>query len=517
MRSHFLPRKTAKQRRGAIALALASSLLTQPGLLFPRLGGTAQAQLTAFCKLPASAIAQKDAARQAALAGDPTATAQYRQLLEADAQRLRQCRTQTWPQTQAIWLRLYPCDLQPGVLDDVMDRIVNLGYNRVYVEVFYDGQVLLPSTDNPTVWPSVIRNGAAAKADILAQAIQKAHERGLKLYAWLFSMNFGYSYGQRADRQQVLARNGQGQTSLYVANNGALAIDFSQQEVDKVFIDPYSLQAKQDYNRLVQAILQRQPDGMLFDYIRYPRQTGAASVATKVSDLWIYSSGAQQALIQRGLNNKGLNLIQRYLAKGYITAYDVATLDRRYPQEREPLWQGRKPPMSLSNQLLPAAIRLPRLQQELWLLSAAHAFQGVVDFLTAAILPVQQRRIPAGAVFFPDGNRQVGRGFDSRMQPWDRFPGSIEWHPMSYAVCGNTGCIASQVQKVLRAAPPGTQVSPVLAGVWGHALQNSRPSLEAQMAALRQFAPQIKSVSHFAYSWQEDPNAARDRRSCRLH
>ena len=516
MRSHFLSRKIVKQRRGAIALALASSLLAQPGVLFPWLGGVAQAQLTAFCKLPTSTIAQKDAARQAAFAGDQIATVQYQQLVQADAQRLRQCRSQTWPQTQAIWLRLYPCDLQPGVLDDVMDRIVNQGYNQVYVEVFYDGQVLLPSTDNPTVWPSVIRNGEAAKADLLAQAIQKAHERGLKLYAWMFSMNFGYSYGQRADRQQALARNGRGQSSLYVANNGGLAIDFSQQEVDKVFIDPYNLQAKQDYNRLVQAVLQRQPDGVLFDYIRYPRQTGAASVTDKVSDLWIYASGAQQALIQRGLNNKGVNLIQRFLQKGYISTYDIAALDRQYPQEREPLWQGRNPPLSLSKQLLPAAIRQPRLQQELWLLSAAHAFQGVVDFLTAAVLPVQQRGIPAGAVFFPDGNRRVGRGFDSRMQPWDRFPSSIEWHPMSYAVCGNTSCIASQVQEVLRAAPSGTQVSPVLAGVWGRALQNSRPSLEAQMAALRQFAPQIRSVSHFAYSWQEDPTSARNRRSCRL-
>jgi hypothetical protein len=35
------------------------------------------------------------------------------------------------------------------------------------------------------------------------------------------------------------------------------------------------------------------------------------------------------------------------------------------------------------------------------------------------------------------------------------------------------------------------------------------------MQALRQIAPQINSVSHFAYSWQ-DPIFDRDRKFCQL-
>lgn len=54
-----------------------------------------------------------------------------------------------------------------------MDRIVNRGYNQVYLEVFYDGQVLLPATANPTAWPSVIRTPGAENIDILATAIKK--------------------------------------------------------------------------------------------------------------------------------------------------------------------------------------------------------------------------------------------------------------------------------------------------------------------------------------------------------
>ncbi|HEY9847221.1 MAG TPA: family 10 glycosylhydrolase, partial [Candidatus Caenarcaniphilales bacterium] len=449
------------------------------------------AQAQTACHLSSSAIAEQSALRRAMVAGDNTAQKRYRTLLANNAENLRRCREKTWPQVQAIWLRLYPCDLRPGALDELLDRIVARGYNRVYVEVFADGQVLLPAADNPTVWPSVVRTPTAAKSDLLADAIQKGHERGLKIYAWLFSMNFGYSYGQRAERQSVIARNGQGQTSLYVAGNGGPDIEASDQEVDKIFIDPYNPLAKQDYNRLLQEVLARKPDGVLFDYIRYPRQTGAASVAGKVQDLWIYGQAAQQALLQRATNQKGLNLIQRFLSRGYITAGDVTALDQLYPTEGEPLWQGRYVPTLVSNQpLLPAPIRQARLQQELWLLTAAHAFQGVLDFLTAAADPVRQQNRPAGVVFFSDGNRRIGQGFDSRMQPWDRFPRSLEWHPMAYGICGSPRCIVAQVQTILSKAPSGTQVSPVLAGVWGRAI-GERPSLEDQMAALQRTAPQI--------------------------
>jgi len=393
------------------------------------------AALNRFCQTTEQAAAEKEALLKATIKGDQKAEAQYRQQISQAAAQLRQCRTQNWPQTQAIWLRLYACDLKPGVLESLMDRIVNKGYNQVYVEVFYDGQVLLPSSDNPTAWPSVIQN---SQADLLAQAIQKGRDRGLQVYAWMYSMNFGYSYGQRADRQQTLARNGKGQTSLTVANNTNAGIDlFISGESDKAFIDPYNAQARQDYVRLLQEVLERKPDGVLFDYIRYPKQSGAASVLNKPKDLWIYGPAALQAFYGRAQNSKGRELIRRFAAQGYITAGDVAAVDRLYPQEREPLWQGRVPPSSPGNRPLPpAAHRQPRLQQELWLLAVAHTYQGVVDFLANAAYPVLRQGIPAGAVFFPEANRRIGAGFDSRLQPWTSFPTScsgIRWPTASAA------------------------------------------------------------------------------------
>lgn len=506
-------KKTIVAGRRAIAAVIAGSLISANFGVKPTL-----AQTNAYCQFSAAAMQEKESLRQSALKGDRDAQNRYQELLDRHAQQLQQCRSKTWPQNQSIWLRLYPCDLQPGMLDKIMDRIVDRGYNKVYIEVFADGQVLLPAAANATAWPSVIRTPGTERVDLLAQAIQKGHQRGLKVYAWMFMMNFGYSYGQRSDRQSVLARNGKGETSLYFVDNES-----------QVFIDPYNIQAKRDYYKLVNEVVRRRPDGVLFDYVRYPRGLGANSVITKVQDLWIYGDAARQALLKRANNSKGLDLIARYARKGSISVADVSAVDSQYPQESEPMWQGRTLPTptpsptlvdaqspsskSTSVPVLSAAQKQPRLQWELWQLSVAHAIQGVLDFLAVAAWPVQRQGIKAGAVFFPDANQTIGQGYDSRLQPWHRFPPSLEWHAMSYANCGNTKCITALVQRVVQQAPANVQIVPAIAGVWGKTISN-RPSLEAQMQAIRQTTPQINSVSHFAFSWQE-PQLDSERKSCR--
>ncbi|MDZ7960125.1 MAG: family 10 glycosylhydrolase [Aulosira sp. DedQUE10] len=460
----------------------------------------AQAQVGGYCHLSPTAAQAKENLRLLALKGNEDAQKRYQQILKQNAKELQECRNRTWPQTQAIWLRLYPCDIQPGILDKTMDRIVNRGYNQVYLEVFYDGQVLLPAASNPTIWPSVIRTPGSQKVDLLTTAINKGRQRGLKIYAWMYTVNFGYSYAQRPNREGAIARNGKGQTSLYVVDNGT-----------QVFIDPYNLQAKRDYYQMVQQVLRHRPDGLLFDYIRYPRQAGSDSIATKVTDLWLFSAATQEALFRRAQNNKGLDLIRRFLSKGYITTGDITEVDQLYPQEGEPLWQGRTSPGQKS--LLNPINRQPLLQWDLWQLAVAHAMQGILDFVALASHPAQQQGIPSGVVFFPEANQTLGQGYDSRLQPWDRFPSSLQWHPMAYGNCGDVSCIVTQVQRVLSMAKPGTQVIPALAGKWGGSISN-RPSLEAQMQALHQSTPQIKGVSHFAYSWQY-PEHDSDRKFCR--
>ena len=458
----------------------------------------ASAVTNRFCQLTSEQVQKKEQLLQSALQNNSQAQQEYQSLIQEHRQILTQCRQRTWPQEQAIWLRLYPCDVSPGSIDYVLDRIVNLGYNRVNLEVFYNSQVLLPPADNPTPWLPIVRSPGGDNIDLLKQTIQKGHERGLRVYAWMFSMNFGYNYAQRGDRQDALARNGTGKDSLTFVS------DYSQ-----AFIDPYNRQAQQDYYRLVQAILQRKPDGVLFDYIRYPRGAGNQSLVSNVRDLWIYSPASLQTLYNRATNQKGKALIDSYIRKGKITYADLMKVDKLYPSEGEPNWQGRQLPKTK----LSARDRFLRLQTDLWFFTVAHAAQGVIDFLAFSASPVQQQQLPAGAVFFPDANRLVGNsGFDSRLQAWDKFPKNLEWHPMAYSVCNGTSCIIDEISQVLQVASEKTQVIPALAGVWGDEYRD-HPRLEVQMDAVRKSLPQLNSVSHFAYSWQE-PEIDRQRKFC---
>lgn len=466
------------------------------------LNGGKAISLNEYCQLTPDEIARKDNLRQDSLKGNSQARKAYETLVAENAARLRDCRARHWLQEQGIWLRLYSCDVRPGSIESALDRIVAKGYNTVYVDVFGDGQVLLPPNDNPTVWDSVIKAKGSENVDLLAKVIQEGHKRGLKVYAWLFSLNYGYVYAQRSDRQDVLARNGKGQDSTTFVHDQSQA-----------FVDPYNETARGDYYTLLQAILKRRPDGVLFDYIRYPRGTGTESAVTKVKDLWIYSPASRQALVNRGSNNKGKFIIDRYITRGFFTANDLAEADKLYPDEGSPLWQGRFPP---ENEMkIPFQTRLGRLQQELWFLAVAHAAQGVIDYLAYFSSIVERQGIPAGAVFFPDGNQLVGAsGFDSRLQAWDSFSPGLEWHPMSYAVCSDANCVVNQIKRVVESSGQETRVIPALAGLWGQSY-NNRPSLEAQMEAIRMGVPKVSSISHFAFSWQE-PELDKERRFCKM-
>ena len=461
----------------------------------------AQAATGNYCHFSEDAIAQKENLLQTALKGNNQAQQNYQAIIQQHALQLQQCRSQTWPREQAIWLRLYPCDVRSGSVEAVLDRIVNRGYNTVYVEVFADSQVLLPPADNPTPWDTVVRTPGAENIDLLAQTIQKGRQRGLKVYAWLFTLNFGYAYAQRGDRQAILARNGKGEDSTTFVHDESQA-----------FIDPYNPQAQRDYFSLLQAVLKRRPDGVLFDYVRYPRGTGTQSVVGKVKDLWIYSPASRQALYERGLNNQGRELIQRYVTKGYITLNDVKEVAQLYPNDGTPLWQGRVPPETEATDSL--EVRYQRLKTDIWYLVVAHAAQGVINFVSLATAIVERYGIPAGAVFFPDGNQLVGeKGFDSRLQAWDKFPPSLEFHPMAYGLCQDASCIVKQVERVIKMSPDQVKITPAIAGLWGKT-QDNRPTLETQISAIRSKFPQLQSLSHFAFSWQE-PTFDQNRRFCR--
>ncbi len=457
------------------------------------------------CDVSTSEILRKHELRKSALLVNPNdqnVKAQYQGIVQKHKTELQACRDRTMPQTEATWLRLYPNDAKAGVLEDVFDKVANRGYNQVFIEVFYDGRVLLPVADNPTPWRSVMEEAVnagevPANYDLWQQAIKLGRERGIKVYGWSFTMNFGYGYSEIKGRSGAVALNGNGENSIantnfdrkLVANGKAFYED--AYEADHLFADPYSPIAKADLTSVVKALMQRNPDGMVFDYVRYPTNS-TGTLIDNVKQLWIHGQSSRTALLNSIDNKNVRELMALYLQNGYLTAEHVVQTEKRLAET------AKVKPTNIKNPAETAAIA----EGLLWNIATNHAYQGVLNFVTAISAPLKQNNIPIGTVFFPNGNRNESGKFEARMQPWDRFPAYMERHPMTYALCNDGQCVADQVAEVVRQSPPETLVCPVLAGTWGQGF-DGHPSFEKQMQAIRAKEPKINCFSHFVYAWME--------------
>ena len=457
------------------------------------------------CDVSTTEILRKHELRKSALVINPSnsqAQTQYQAIIQKHKSDLQACRDRLAPKTQATWIRLYPNDAKSGVLEDVFDKVANRGYNQVFIEVFYDGRILLPVADNPTPWRSVMEESVKAGEvpadyDLWKKAIAIGKERGIKVYGWSFAMNFGYGYSEIKGRSAALALNGNGENSIantnfdrqQVANGKAFYED--AYEADHLFVDPYSAIAKADLTSAVKALMQRQPDGMVFDYVRYPTNSTTALI-DNVKQLWIHGQSSRSALLSSIDNPNVRELMALYLKTGDITADDVVQTEKKLTDT------SKVKPTNIKNARETAAIA----EGLLWNIATNHAYQGVINFVTTVSAPLKQNNIPIGTVFFPNGNLNESGKFEARMQPWDRFPTYMERHPMTYALCNDGKCVADQVSEVVRQSSPETLVCPILAGTWGQGF-DGHPSFEKQMQAIRATEPKINCFSHFVYAWME--------------
>ncbi|MCX5934706.1 MAG: hypothetical protein NTU99_07975, partial [Pseudanabaena sp. LacPavin_0818_WC45_MAG_42_6] len=299
------------------------------------------------CDMSTAEILRKHELRKSALVISPRdqkAQDQYQAIIQKHKSELQACRDRNTPQTQATWLRLYPNDVKAGVLEDVFDKMANRGYNQVFVEVFYDGRVLLPVSDNPTPWRSVMEESVKAGEvpadyDLWKQAIEIGRARGIKVYGWSFTMNFGYGYSEIKGRSGALALNGRCENSIantnfdrnLVSNGRAFYED--AYEVDHLFVDRYNAIAKADLTSVVKALMNsttdgRNPDGMVFDYVRYPTNS-TGELIDNVKQLWIHGKASRTALLNSIDNKTVRELMEIYLQNGDLTADDVVQTEKK--------------------------------------------------------------------------------------------------------------------------------------------------------------------------------------------
>ncbi|MGQ9838549.1 MAG: hypothetical protein ACUVRV_11470 [Cyanobacteriota bacterium] len=188
-------------------------------------------------------------------------------------------------------------------------------------------------------------------------------------------------------------------------------------------MDPYHPQARQDLITAITAILARQPDGILLDYIRFPTAVGADKWVSHPHQRWIQAEAGRSALLDRMGRRQERELMHRYLQNGFLSAADVAQVDSQYADEPLPsVMDGA--PHRLRDRLRTHTQHAQRYEAQFWQQAVDHALQGIVDFWAAVAEPVQAAGIPVAVVFFPGGNPVQEGAYDAKLQPWDWFPAS---------------------------------------------------------------------------------------------
>jgi hypothetical protein len=230
---------------------------------------------------------------------------------------------------------------------------------------------------------------------------------------------------------------------------------------------------------------------MVFDYVRYPTNA-TGNLIDNVQQLWVHGKSSRTALLNSIDNRNVRELMALYLKNGNLTANDVVQTEKQLAET------AKVQPTNIKNPQETAEIA----EGLLWNIATNHAYQGVINFVTAVSAPLKEKNLPIGTVFFPNGNRAESGRLEARMQPWDRFPKYMERHPMTYALCSDGSCVAEQVSEVVRQSASDTLICPILAGTWGQGF-DGHPSFEKQMQAIRAREPQITCFSHFVYSWME--------------
>ncbi|HBN07936.1 MAG TPA: hypothetical protein DD435_04550 [Cyanobacteria bacterium UBA8530] len=147
--------------------------------------------------------------------------------------------------SKAVWIRPYLKDATENKVKEVFDNVQGLGAKNVYLETFWGGQTIFPSKQFPQRFPGV---------DLLETYRKEAKTRGMKLYSWIHSNDFGKAYADRFPED--LALDGFGKTSQAT-------------EPHSWMVSPALPQVRERLANLAYELCQRS-DGVILDYIRYP-------------------------------------------------------------------------------------------------------------------------------------------------------------------------------------------------------------------------------------------------------
>ncbi len=145
-------------------------------------------------------------------------------------------------------------------VDAVMDNAVQFGLNTVYLQVRPSGDAIYPSQYYPSSAYVVKNQGDPLPLDILAYAIESAHDRGLSLHAWInpYRVSSGTSTAALASSNPAIKN-----PSWMISNGKKLYLNPGLPEVRRYILDGV-MEIVENYN----------VDGIHFDDYFYPTDLG---------------------------------------------------------------------------------------------------------------------------------------------------------------------------------------------------------------------------------------------------
>ena len=191
---------------------------------------------------------------------------------------------------KGVWLR--PTEKTRGEISRTLDKVKKYGIETVFLETYYQGKTIFPSTTFEKYGVQKQRNEYAnVDFDPLQVWVEEAHKRGLKLYVWFETFYAGPENPMNNPLNVISVYPKWANITKMKYNSPTPVASIS--EHNGYFLDPANPEVQEYLLSLLEEIITKyQPDGINLDYIRYPQSISANFAGYEMSN-WGYTEYAR--------------------------------------------------------------------------------------------------------------------------------------------------------------------------------------------------------------------------------
>lgn len=167
---------------------------------------------------------------------------------------------------KGVWLR--PTETSQTQIDTTLDKLKSLGITNIFLETYYHGMTIFPSSTLKEYGMPVQRKSFEG-VDLLQMWICSAHKRNMKLHVWFQTFYLGNDYVSPVPRLMRIKHPTWLNKQYWCA--ASPVAQPSNAEHQGYFLDPANPEVQEYLIKLLKEIASKYDvDGINIDYIRYP-------------------------------------------------------------------------------------------------------------------------------------------------------------------------------------------------------------------------------------------------------